>query len=212
MLLAQSLEELFARVHKEAARLEQFSDDIAHEIKNRLFEMQSSLELALKTKQYESHIKQTQTIIHNLSNLVDALLFFSRNEISTPESTNLSQLIQPLLADEYHRITLSGESTVTWEIFPRLFQTALHNIISNAQKFTDKDGHISIAIASDRITITDDGIGIDSEHMAHIFERFYRVPNSETSNKKTGHGLGLAITKKIIEDLHGMSIQVESIP
>lgn len=47
--------------------------------------------------------------------------------------------------------------------------------------------------------------------MTHIFERSYRVQNSEMSSKKTGHGLGLAITKKIIEDLHGMNITVESI-
>ena len=46
VILARSLEELFARVNKEAERLEQFSDDIAHEIKNRLFEIMSSLDIA----------------------------------------------------------------------------------------------------------------------------------------------------------------------
>lgn len=210
VLLAQSLEELFARVNKEAERLEQFSDDIAHEIKNRLFEMQSSLEIGIKTKNYESSIKKTQHIIQNLSHLVDALLFFSRNEVSDPKPTNIYSLIRPLIDDEYQRIKLTGDKNITWDVFPDLFQTALSNIINNAQKFTPSNGSIEVILWKNEIEIKDSGIGISAEDSAHIFERFYkREPSSKTVGK-SGHWLGLSITKKIIEDLHGMKLWVIS--
>lgn len=60
VILARSLEELFVRVNKEAERLEQFSDDIAHEIKNKLFEITSSLDVAESSKNSHESIKKAK--------------------------------------------------------------------------------------------------------------------------------------------------------
>jgi signal transduction histidine kinase len=67
-------------VKDEATRLEQFSDDIAHEIKNKLFSIESSLDIVLHTEHRDHGIKKAKKMISELSTVVDALLFFSRSE------------------------------------------------------------------------------------------------------------------------------------
>ncbi len=79
VMLARSLESLFDRVRSEADKLEQFSDDIAHEIKNKLFSIGSSLDVALHTKHRDIGIAKARSMLQELSEVVDALLSFSRN-------------------------------------------------------------------------------------------------------------------------------------
>jgi signal transduction histidine kinase len=86
------------------------------------------------------------------------------------------------------------------------------NLINNGIKFTPVDSkmYVSIKKESDKIevTIKDSGIGINEAEQKHIFERFYMVDKSR-KREQGGNGLGLAITKKII-DLHKGSIRIES--
>ena len=90
----------------------------------------------------------------------------------------------------------------------------LYNLLSNAIKFTPNGGLVWIeSIADDsflRLTVGDAGIGISPEEQAAIFEKFYQVGNT-TSGVREGTGLGLPITKKLVE-LHGGRIWVESQP
>ena len=208
-MLAKSLESLFGRVRSEANRLEQFSDDMAHEIKNKLFSIQSSLDLALHTQHQELWIKKAKSLLIELSNVVDALLFFSRNEEGKPINTNIGLLIQSHLDKSDSRINLIEEvPTVEIPIYPELFITAIDNIVSNAQKFTAKNGQINIIIRKNEIEIADNWIGISKLHLPHIFDRLFKVDDARSNG--TWYWLWLAITKKIIEDLHKMKLTVES--
>ena len=88
------------------------------------------------------------------------------------------------------------------------------NLLSNASKFTPKDGTIKVDIKDlgkrVMISIEDTGIGIDKKYHETIFNRFNQILD-ENTEVKGGSGLGLTITKKII-DLHNGDIYVKSIP
>lgn len=196
VILARSLEELFNRVNKEAERLEQFSDDIAHEIKNRLFEVMSSLDIAENPELTNYGLSKAKRVLKQLSGVVDALLFFARNDIKNPQKQNLSELVRSI-GNEDPRIHYHGETKITREVYTELFMTAVGNIVSNAQKFTPEDGSIDITLSKDSLTIQDNGIGISEKDREHIFDRLYKVDTARTSG--SGHGLGLSIAKKIIE-------------
>ncbi len=89
---------------------------------------------------------------------------------------------------------------------------ALSNLVKNALRFTNPNGHVSI-IAEQipgyvKVSVIDDGIGIPPKDLSHIFERFYRV-ESHLTRKHGGMGLGLSVAKVMVE-LHGGRIWVES--
>jgi len=89
----------------------------------------------------------------------------------------------------------------------------LINLVGNAIQYTPQDGdvYLSVAKVADqaRIICRDTGPGIPAEDLPHIFERFYRAEKSRTRGRATGFGLGLSITKWIVEH-HGGRIEVES--
>ena len=91
------------------------------------------------------------------------------------------------------------------------FNEALSNIIDNAIKYT-QHGDVIVRVVSDndrvRIQVTDSGIGIPAEDVPHLFQKFYRVDNSET-REIGGTGLGLYLIKKLTTAMGG-TVGVES--
>ena len=95
-------------------------------------------------------------------------------------------------------------------------ETVLYNLLSNALKFTPRDGTVSVALGSSdaepaheravSLTVADSGRGIPAEKLAHLFDRYYQV---EEADRQTGTGLGLALTKGLV-DLHHGTINVTS--
>lgn len=92
----------------------------------------------------------------------------------------------------------------------------LYNLFSNALKFTQADGDISVAITCDKgeqgpwvqVSVQDTGIGIPVAKLPYIFDRFYQVDVSDTREQE-GSGIGLALTKELVE-LHGGTIHINS--
>jgi signal transduction histidine kinase len=96
---------------------------------------------------------------------------------------------------------------------PGRFKQILYNLLSNAVKFTPDGGRITVyarrAVPDAlEIAVADTGIGIKAEDQAKLFQEFVRLENSLTKGHE-GTGLGLALTKKLVE-LHGGKIWVES--
>jgi signal transduction histidine kinase len=94
-----------------------------------------------------------------------------------------------------------------------MIERVLQNLIDNALRHTVSGGFVSIAIENRgefmEISVSDTGSGIRSEHLPHIFERYWRAADVEDHAANTSSGLGLAIVKRIL-DLHGSAVQVHS--
>jgi signal transduction histidine kinase len=108
----------------------------------------------------------------------------------------------------------TSTKVITAEIDSKYFRMALENLIDNASKYTPDGGNIIInsSIITKRlnITIQDNGVGIASEDMGKLFEKFTRIQN-ELSQKVSGSGLGLYWVREVIR-LHEGIIDIESTP
>jgi signal transduction histidine kinase len=107
----------------------------------------------------------------------------------------------------------TGQEDLRFEGDPSKIVIALSNMVKNAITFTNPDGHILIVAESIpgyiKVSVIDDGIGIPSKDLAHIFERFYQV-ESHLTRIHGGMGLGLSIAKVMVE-MHGGRIWAESV-
>src|SRR3546814_135650 len=131
--------------------------------------------------------------------------------------TDLRAFLKPVAA-AYDSLAQSKEISFDFEmeenislyLDPEKMEKILHNILSNAFKFTEKGGRISITAGvcdskgkqRARISITDTGIGIAAHELARIFDRFYQAGSSH-SRKYKGTGIGLALTKELVTLHHG---------
>jgi PAS domain S-box-containing protein len=135
---------------------------------------------------------------------------------------NINELVNDVINEQSDTIKdrkqtiRSNTSTkvITAEIDSKYFRMALENLIDNASKYTPDGGNIIInsSIVTKRlnITIQDTGVGIASEDMGRLFEKFTRIQN-ELSQKVSGSGLGLYWVREVIR-LHEGIIDIESTP
>jgi signal transduction histidine kinase len=104
------------------------------------------------------------------------------------------------------------DDTIMIHIDRDAISQSILNLLSNAVKYSEEEKHIKVKISKERndalISVQDKGIGIPREELKRIFDKFYQVP-AGISKEYSGSGLGLTITKQIIE-AHGGSIEVES--
>lgn len=114
-----------------------------------------------------------------------------------------------------HTLTLSPEESAPMPIFAdkERIEQVITNIIGNAIKYTPDGGRIDVSVCENDnssyiVSVSDTGVGIPKEDLEHIFERFYRVDKSRSTDAG-GTGLGLSIAKDII-DAHGGEITMDS--
>lgn len=107
----------------------------------------------------------------------------------------------------------STEESFEMDFDPEKLMHITSNLVSNALKYTPGGGRVEVTTAVQdngnmySIRVSDTGIGIEREHLDHLFDRFYRI---EHQLSPVGTGIGLALTKELVQILHGM-ISVESI-
>jgi two-component system phosphate regulon sensor histidine kinase PhoR len=136
------------------------------------------------------------------------------------EPVNMSEVIsqtltimQPQAAERQISIALQVPETLPTVIGdPDRLKQVMVNLVSNAVKYNDEGGRVDIEAKVGEnelnVAVRDTGKGIAEEDLPHIFEKFYRVDDSEQQVK--GTGLGLSITKHIVE-VHGGTISVQSV-
>src|SRR5690606_31854352 len=201
-----------------------FISSISHEIRTPLTSIRGWAETLSQGLISEEETRQGIDIIQKeskrLTKLVEELLDFSRFESGRInmnfEKVDLNLLIKDVLKQykikfenknlEIHYY-LDEKITFVYGDSDRLKQVFI-NIIDNAYKFTNEGGKISVSSEhmpnGVKVTIEDTGIGIPSEEMVHVTEKFYKG-----SSKFSGNGLGLSISKEIII-LHKGKIHIYS--
>jgi signal transduction histidine kinase len=216
----------------ENTRLFQQSDQISelvHEIRTPLSSISTAAFLLqqaeVSKEQRLSYSKTIYSEAQRLSDMATTFLDLARLESGRtsfkPSWINLKVLVDDVLEiffnqTEDSRINLT--STVPAE-YPEIYadrdklKQVFINLVSNAIKYNQKGGHIIISadlIENEHLIIVkDDGIGMSSEIVKHLFERFYR--SHRTEDQIQGTGLGLSICKKIIEN-HNGRVSVKSEP
>lgn len=228
--LAESYNNLADRISQALQRARQFSADVTHELRTPLTILKGETELALRKNKSKEQLLQALSSnleeISRMSHLIEDLLMLSKSELGEVplkmEALNLCSMltdlygqIQILAEEKQIEVAALGidEQISLFADGQRLRQVFL-NLLANAVKYTPEGGRITIGCQLTgnmvEVTIEDTGIGIDRQHLKHIFDRFYRIDKTRNRNDG-GSGLGLAIAKWIV-DAHKGSINVRSVP
>lgn len=224
--LAETFNEMIASIEKRYEIQNRFALDASHEIATPLAVINGYIDIIRRWGKgdpeiFSEAIDSIKKEIKNMTNLLDKLLFVAKtdNEISQIEKNKfwLNELIAEVIKESklIHTnfdIILNSNETLYIYADKRLIKQMLRAILDNSIKYS-KEG-TKIVIDSKRvkdkfkIEVSDQGIGISTEDLSHIFNRFYRVDKART-RELGGSGLGLSIVKWIAE-AHGGSVDAES--
>ena len=100
------------------------------------------------------------------------------------------------------RVDVKAPEDLTIHVDRKLFRQVLVNLLSNALRHSDEGSRVVLAADTDAISVIDFGEGIESSHLPHLFDRFYRVDESRFRGSG-GSGLGLAIARGMVEAMGG---------
>jgi signal transduction histidine kinase/class 3 adenylate cyclase/response regulator of citrate/malate metabolism len=224
---------LYQKTRQQAERLleldrqkTEFFQNVSHEFRTPLTLMIGPLE-AVVEQQQDLPYQQSVIALRNsrrLLRLVNQLLDLQRLDAGRMQASfrpcNLVEFVSQIVEAfrpycERKNIKLSTDLKFCPPVYLDLekFDKVLYNLLSNAMKFTNSGGSITVAAeqAGDHIQmkIIDTGIGIRKEQIPHLFERFRQAEGS-VNRSYEGTGLGLALVKELVE-LHGGQISVESV-
>ncbi|HCM88453.1 MULTISPECIES: HAMP domain-containing sensor histidine kinase [Vagococcus] len=222
--LIDSLNALSRQLDKQDSLRKRLTSDISHELRTPLATLKGNLEAMIDGvwKVDSDRLQLCYDEVDRLTRLINDLELLNQVKENTANLTitafDLYELSQSVIANFSSQIaaknlilTLTGEPINFHGDKDRL-QQVLTNILNNAIKFTQRNGKITLQLTHDThliyLNIKDNGIGIDTEHLPFIFNRFYMTDPSR-NRSLGGQGIGLSIVKSIIDSHHG-TISVES--
>jgi heavy metal sensor kinase len=226
--LAGTFNAMLDRLESAFQRQRQFTAAASHELRTPLALMQSQIEVALSQNRDADEdtqvLESLGTDVRRLARISDALLALARGDAGelelTKDSVDLQGLLE-LVSEQYVPLAESLGIEIEERAEPvtvvadedRLIQL-LVNLVENAVQHTPSGRKIALRCDADErsatVCVEDEGVGIEPKHLAHIFERFYRI-DAARGRSNGGAGLGLSISKMIVE-AHGGSIDVSSYP
>ena len=208
----------------------EFIANVSHELRTPLTSVKGATETIIEDPEMPEPIKQRflGMVINEadrMTRIVQDLLVLSRldNRRMTWRPTKfdlyaaVDGMCSALFAEakaHRHTLVMQPESSEPMPLFAdkERIEQVVTNIIGNAIKYTPDGGEIRVSVCKDGkkyvISVADNGVGIPKEDLEHIFERFYRVDKSRSTDAG-GTGLGLSIAKDII-DAHGGEITMDS--
>lgn len=228
--LAITFNNMLERLEESFELQRSFVSNASHEMRTPLTSITGQIEVALMKKQnteeYEKILRSLMDDIRNLNRLTNGLLNLTQAGLDVSKLKILPVRIDELLWECEQDINKSNpdykiniaflgiedaeESQLIVNGNEQLLKIALLNVIENACKYSpEKKANVSLKIDNNNIVleIKDEGIGIAANELTKIFEPFYRGQNAKTYN---GNGIGLSLTKKIVE-LHKGKITIDSV-
>jgi heavy metal sensor kinase len=225
--LSLSLNRMITRLEDALDHNRRFSADVSHELRTPLTILRGELEHVIQLRDLRQEVVDSVGSaleeIERLAKIVESLLAISRLESGgagieynpfdldslTKTTTEQMQLLASekqisLVCDSAGPVCATGDETRVKQV--------LVNLIDNAIKYTSPGGHVVLSVVthgkSAVLTVTDDGAGIPSESLPHVFERFYRAEKAR-SRSCPGVGLGLALVQAVCR-AHGGEVAIES--
>ena len=216
---------MLARLEAAFQRLGDYSADIAHELRTPISNLMTQTQVALSRPrtldEYQDILASNLEEYERIARMVSDMLFLAKADENTlahaGEALDLAREADALidfyeaLADERQvRIVRQGQASVQGDRL--MLRRALSNLISNALRHTPKEGQITIRIDADaagvRLAVSNVGDPIPADQIERIFERFHRG-SAQRESRGEGAGLGLAITRSIVQ-AHGGHITARS--
>lgn len=226
--LKEAFNDMLDRIEQSVIRTMQFSAVASHELRTPLTVLRGEIEIALRRhdldEEMQALLASNLEEISRMSRIIQDLLLLSKSDIGEIPLRLEPLEMNELLTDLFGQAAVLGEEKdITVSFYPspeqvffqgdglRLRQLFL-NLLSNAIKYTTAGGTVCMTLCQEvdhvLVSVKDNGIGIRSEHLSHIFERFYRVDKVQNQGDG-GSGLGLSIAEWVVE-AHGGEIKVNS--
>ena len=226
--LGETFDEMATSLEKDLRHERRLTSDVAHELRTPLMAMLATVE-AMQDGVYPTdneHLETVASETRRLARLVQQMLDLSRMENHTApmniEAVDMVELVrgivnaqEPLFHERDLRLRFADETQGKMpfiKVDPDMITQCVINLMSNAMRYTPEGGWVIVTVGLDRkhltISVSDTGIGIAKEDLSRIFGRFWRADASR-AREAGGLGVGLAVTKQIVERHHGF-ISVES--
>ena len=220
--LGKVFNEMLESLENSSKRERQFSSDVSHELRTPISVIMAESNYGEKYTDSIEDAKESFEVIERqskrMTSMINQILELSRldSRLEIPkEEINLSERIKNTLKDykilfdnKNIKLFVNIEENIKVYANEALIMRMIDNLLSNALKYAQTEVKVCLAKRNRIILeVTDDGIGINDVEKKHIWDRFYKVDKSRTTTEDNSSGLGLSITKKIVE-LHDGKIAV----
>jgi signal transduction histidine kinase len=223
--MAETINQLLDRLAAYHDQMRRFTADASHEMRGPLAAMRAAVDVVLQQPRtaddYRDVLSSLGEQCERLTALVNALLLLAKTDSGQVElnieTVDLAFLVGdvvdtylPLAEDRGIALSFHSAGPVVFRGDAGRMRQLASNLIDNALKFTNTDGHVTVSVENGkgvtRLTVLDTGVGIHAQELPHIFERFYQADAARSGG---GVGLGLSICRWIVE-AHGGQISATS--
>ena len=218
--LAIAFNDMLGRLEGSFQRLSDFSSDLAHELRtpisNLMTQTQVAISKARSAEQYREVLYSNLEEYERLARMIADMLFLAKADhgLIVPnseivdlaaEARELFGFYEAFAEEQGVSLALAGSGTVRGDRL--MLRRALSNLLSNAIRHTPRGASVNVRIdrgtsAETQLSVENPGDEIEPDHLPRLFDRFYRVDPSRQKASE-GAGLGLAITKSIVEAHRG---------